>query len=128
MPSKLTRRQLYDLIWTHELPAAADHLGISEREIQRICVQHRVSAQKAAFWRAKAAGVPVKRTIFTTTMNSPLELSPSTRGKHPSPACRRAASSRCHNARAAARKTHHQSTAYQFNGKRSLIQFRLWYR
>jgi len=30
-----TRRQLYDLIWPHEMPQVAEHLGISEWQIRQ---------------------------------------------------------------------------------------------
>ncbi|MGX1786531.1 hypothetical protein ACWIGM_07330 [Bosea sp. NPDC055332] len=68
MPSHLTRRQLYNLIWSHEMPQFAAHLGISEWEIRQICESHRVPLPKAAFWRDKAAGRPAKQAIFTSTM------------------------------------------------------------
>lgn len=74
MTSNLTRRQLYDLIWSHEMPQVAAHLGISEWQIRQICENHRVPLPTAAFWRDKAAGRRVKQAIFTTTMDAMLEV------------------------------------------------------
>ncbi|CAD5273118.1 conserved hypothetical protein [Bosea sp. 62] len=74
MTSNLTRRQLYDLIWSHEMPQVAEHLGISEWQIRQICEDHRVPLPKAAFWRDKAAGRRTKQAIFTTTMDATLEV------------------------------------------------------
>lgn len=74
MPSHLTRRQLYDLLWSHEMPQVAAHLGISEWEVRQICESHRVPLPKAAFWRDRATGRPVKQAIFTSTMDAALEL------------------------------------------------------
>lgn len=72
--ASLTRRQLYDLIWSHEMPKVAAHLGISEWQIRQICENHRVPLPTAAFWRDKAAGRRAKQAIFTTTANAQLEL------------------------------------------------------
>lgn len=74
MSSHLTRRQLYDLIWSHEMPQVAAHLGISEWQIRQICEHHRVPLPTAAFWRDKAAGRKAKQSIFTSTADSQLEL------------------------------------------------------
>lgn len=74
MPSHLTRRQLYDLIWSHEMPQVAAHLGISEWQIRQICENHRVPLPTAAFWRDRAAGKRGKQAIFTTTMDATLEV------------------------------------------------------
>ena len=74
MTSNLTRRQLYDLIWSHEMPQVAEHLGISEWEVRQICESHRVPLPKAAFWRDRAAGRPVKQAIFTSTIDAALEV------------------------------------------------------
>jgi hypothetical protein len=74
MPSHLTRRQLYDLIWSHEMPQVAAHLGTSEWQIRQICENHRVPLPTAAFWRDRAAGRRAKQAIFTSTMNAALEL------------------------------------------------------
>ena len=72
--ASLTRRQLYDLIWSHEMPKVAAHLGISEWQIRQICENHRVPLPTAAFWRDKAAGRRAKQAIFTSTADAQLEL------------------------------------------------------
>ncbi|MDU0343034.1 hypothetical protein [Bosea rubneri] len=74
MPSHLTRRQLYDMIWSHEMTQVVAHLGISEWQIRQICESHRVPLPTAAFWRDRAAGRRAKQAIFTSTMNAALEL------------------------------------------------------
>lgn len=74
MTSSLTRRQLYDLIWLHEMPQVSAHLGISEWQIRQICESHRVPLPTAAFWRDKAAGRRAKQAIFTSTMDAALEV------------------------------------------------------
>lgn len=74
MPSRLSRRQLYDLIWSHEMPQVAEHLGISEWQIRQICENHRVPLPTAAFWRDRAAGKKAKQAIFTSTMDATLEV------------------------------------------------------
>jgi len=74
MTSDLTRRQLYDLIWSHELPQVAAHLGVSDWHIRQICEIHRVPLPTAAFWRDRAAGRRAKQAIFTSTMDVALEV------------------------------------------------------
>ncbi len=74
MPSHLTRRQLYDLIWSHEMPQVATHLGITESQIRQICEGHRVPLPTTAFWRDRAAGRKAKQAIFTSTADAQLEL------------------------------------------------------
>jgi hypothetical protein len=74
MSSHLTRRQLYDLIWSHEMPQVAAHLGISEWQIRQICENHRVPLPTAAFWRDITAGRKAKQAIFTSTADAQLEL------------------------------------------------------
>ncbi|MBD3846169.1 hypothetical protein IED13_10710 [Bosea sp. SSUT16] len=74
MTFHLTRRQLYDLIWSRALPQVAQHLGISEWQIRQICEGHRVPLPAAAYWRDKAAGKRAKQAIFTSTADAQLEL------------------------------------------------------
>lgn len=85
MPSHLTRRQLYDLIWSHEMPQVAAHLGVPEWQIRQICENHRVPLPAAAFWRDRAAGRKAKQAIFTSTADAQLELISLTPTKSPVP-------------------------------------------
>jgi hypothetical protein len=72
--SNLTRRELYNLIWSHEMPQVAAHLGFSEWQIRQICENHRVPLPTAAFWRDNAAGRRAEQAIFTSTMDTALEV------------------------------------------------------
>ena len=74
MPSHLTRRQLYDLVWSHEMPQVAAHLGVPEWQIRQICENHRVPLPTAAFWRDNVTGWKAKQAIFTSTADALLEL------------------------------------------------------
>lgn len=74
MPSNLTRRQLYELVWDHPVPEVASHLGLPESLLRQICEAHRVPVPKAAFWRDKAAGGRAKRAVFTSTLDAALEV------------------------------------------------------
>ncbi|CAN7521967.1 hypothetical protein LJR090_004347 [Bosea sp. LjRoot90] len=74
MTSNLTRRQLYDPIWSHELSQVSAHLGISEWQIRQICESHRVPLPTAAFWRDRADGRRTKQAVFMSTMDAALEV------------------------------------------------------
>jgi len=85
MPSNLTRRQLYDLVWDHPVPEVASHLGLAESLLRQICEAHRVPVPKAAFWRDKAAGRRAKRAVFTSTLDAALEVIEFEQTKRPAP-------------------------------------------
>lgn len=52
----LTRRELYDLVWSKPVQTAAAELGISDRGLAKICSRHRVPSPSRGYWARVAAG------------------------------------------------------------------------
>lgn len=63
MPT-LTRRELYDLVWSTPMTKLAESMGISDVGLSKICDRHRVPAPPRGYWAKKEAGKPVKQAIF----------------------------------------------------------------
>jgi len=64
MPTELTRRELYDLIWARPTVRVAADLGISDVALHKICERHRVPTPGRGYWAKVAAGKPVKKALF----------------------------------------------------------------
>jgi len=64
MPESLTRRELYDLVWSKPVAKVAEDLGISGAAVKKICDKHRVSVPGRGYWAKLAAGQKVKPAAF----------------------------------------------------------------
>lgn len=60
----LTRRELYDLVWSKPVQTAAAELGISDRGLAKICSRHRVPNPSRGYWARVAAGQRFKPPPF----------------------------------------------------------------
>lgn len=60
----LTRRELYDLVWSKPVQKAAAELGISDRGLAKICSRHRVPSPSRGYWARVAAGQRFKLPPF----------------------------------------------------------------
>lgn len=60
----LTRRELYDLVWSKPVQKVAAELGISDRGLARICSRHRVPNPSRGYWARVAAGQQFKLPPF----------------------------------------------------------------
>src|ERR1700679_3446739 len=68
MPEQeLTRRAMYDLVWSRPMTKVAEDLGISDVALKKICDKHRVPMPSRGYWAKKAAGKPTKQIPFHTT-------------------------------------------------------------
>lgn len=74
MIAHVTRREMYDLIWTYPFEVVAGKLGLSHWRLKDLCVQHRVLVPTAAYWRDKAAGKTPRQTIFVSAVDPAIEL------------------------------------------------------
>lgn len=61
---KLTRRALYDLVWSKPMTTLAEEFGISDVGLAKICDRHRVPTPQRGYWAKIAAGQSVKKTYF----------------------------------------------------------------
>jgi hypothetical protein len=68
MPEQdLTRRAIYDLVWSRPMTKVANELGISDVALKKICGRHRVPTPSRGYWAKKAAGKPTKQVQFHNT-------------------------------------------------------------
>jgi len=63
-PVVLTRRELYDLIWSKPLRDVAADLGISDVGLAKVCGRHRVPRPEQGYWNKLNAGKPAKKSVF----------------------------------------------------------------
>src|SRR5262249_39552326 len=66
-PQELTRRAMYDLIWSRPMRKAAEELGISDVALKKICDKHRVPTPPRGYWAKKQAGKPVREVRLHET-------------------------------------------------------------
>ncbi len=63
----LTRRVLYDLVWSKPMTKVAEEFGISDVGLKKVCDKHRVPTPPRGYWARKDAGQPVKQARFHET-------------------------------------------------------------
>ncbi|WP_315731256.1 MULTISPECIES: hypothetical protein [unclassified Bradyrhizobium] len=64
---ELTRRAMYDLVWSQPMIKVAESFGISDVALKKICDRHRVPTPARGYWAKKAAGKPAKQVPFHGT-------------------------------------------------------------
>jgi hypothetical protein len=68
MPEQeLTRRAMYDLVWSRPMTKAAEDLGISDVGLKKICDKHRVPTPPRGYWAKRDAGKSTKQIQFHST-------------------------------------------------------------
>lgn len=68
MPEQeLTRRAMYDLVWSRPMTKVAEDLGISDVALKKICDKHRVPTPPRGYWAKRDAGKPTKQVQFHST-------------------------------------------------------------
>ncbi|MEY9344172.1 hypothetical protein ABIF16_000020 [Bradyrhizobium elkanii] len=68
MPEQeLTRRTMYDLVWSRPMTKVAEDLGISDVALKKICDKHRVPTPPRGYWAKRVAGKPTKQIPFHNT-------------------------------------------------------------
>ncbi len=63
-PIRLTRRELYDLIWSKPMRDVAEDLGISDVGLGKVCDRHRVPKPERGYWVKVSNGAKPKRAVF----------------------------------------------------------------
>lgn len=58
---RLTRRQLYDLVWKTPVDTLARDFGMSGRGLGKLCERHSIPVPPRGYWARKGAGQRVKR-------------------------------------------------------------------
>lgn len=68
MPEQeLTRRAMYDLVWSRLMTKVAEDLGISDVGLKKICDKHRIPTPPRGYWAKRDAGKPTKQIQFHST-------------------------------------------------------------
>lgn len=60
----ITRRELYDLVWSKPMTSIASELGLSDVGLAKICDRHRVPKPPRGYWAKLQAGKKVKQIPF----------------------------------------------------------------
>ena len=60
----LSRRDLYELVWSTPVTKLAEQFGISDRGLAKICERHRVPTPPRGYWAKLEAGAKTKRAVF----------------------------------------------------------------
>src|ERR1700742_1941506 len=63
MPT-ISRRELYDLVWSTPVSTVAESFGLSDVGLAKICERHRVPVPPRGYWAKKEAGKKVNQSIF----------------------------------------------------------------
>jgi hypothetical protein len=56
MSMRVTRRQLYELVWDQPMTKLAAQFGLSDVGLRKICHKHRVPTPPVGYWAKKAHG------------------------------------------------------------------------
>jgi hypothetical protein len=63
---RLTRDELYQLVWSQPMRTLAAQFGMSDRGVAKACERHRIPVPGRGYWAKKAAGKSVRRTPLPT--------------------------------------------------------------
>lgn len=61
---RLTREQLYDLVWSEPMIKAAKRFGLSDVGLKKICIKNAVPVPSRGYWRKLEVGQKVKRAAL----------------------------------------------------------------
>lgn len=64
MMHTLTRKELYDIVWSKPMTHLAKEFALSDVALHKICKKHDVPSPPLGWWAKKAAGQRVKQTPF----------------------------------------------------------------
>lgn len=66
---KISRKELYDLIWTTPITKLAKQYGLSDVGFAKICKKYNIPRPPRGYWAKKAAGQKIKRIPLPTGKN-----------------------------------------------------------
>src|SRR5579859_1720028 len=69
----LTRRAMYELVWSKPMTRVAEDLQISDVALKKMCDRHRVPTPPRGYWAKKQAGLPVTQTRFFETSDRAID-------------------------------------------------------
>jgi hypothetical protein len=62
----LTRKELYELVWSEPVQAVAERFGMSDRGLAKLCERHAIPTPGRGYWRQKETGHPARRLPLPT--------------------------------------------------------------
>ena len=60
----LSRRELYELVWSKPMSKLAQEYGLSDRGLAKLCFRHKVPVPPRGYWAKLAAGASVTQPPF----------------------------------------------------------------
>ncbi len=64
MPDNLTRKDLYDLVWSKPMVEIAKEYGFSDRGLAKLCKRNSIPVPSRGYWAKKQAGKKVSKAPF----------------------------------------------------------------
>jgi len=69
----LTRKELYDLVWSKPMSTLAQEYGLSDRGLAKLCERSNIPGPPRGYWAKKEAGQKVKQPPFHPTPKGKLD-------------------------------------------------------
>src|SRR6185312_15784039 len=67
MTKEISRKELYDLVWSKPMSALAKEYGLSDRGMAKLCIRNSIPVPPRGYWAKKEAGQPVRQPAFHPT-------------------------------------------------------------
>ncbi|MBR5491949.1 MAG: hypothetical protein IKV77_02320 [Alistipes sp.] len=74
---ELTRKQLYDMIWTDGVGKTEKALGLKQIELKTICEKFDIPRPSSGYWTSLKLGKPVQRTELSSSNNDTVTINTS---------------------------------------------------
>ena len=66
---ELTRKQIYDMMWTYGVGKTEINLGLKQAELKVLCDKYDIPRPSSGYWSALKFGKPAQKTALTETKN-----------------------------------------------------------
>lgn len=64
MPERMTRLELYELVWSGPLASVAPQFDISDVALKKTCIKHDIPVPPRGHWAKLQAGKPIIRVML----------------------------------------------------------------
>jgi hypothetical protein len=64
---ELTRKQIYDMMWTEGVGKTEKALGLKQTELKAICFKYNIPRPSSGYWSALKFGKPALKTALPET-------------------------------------------------------------
>ncbi len=69
-PTRLSREELYELVWSEPMRTLAPKFGLSDVGLAKTCRRMRIPVPSRGYWAKRAAGQPVRRARLPEVLSS----------------------------------------------------------